>query len=131
MITITIDGGVIDSLENFYDQLEPILLAGDCPWGRNLDSLQEIVECQFNYTDNRDLDVTKIIWTNSAISKQQLGKQETIEWIESKLSGVKSAEHIRWFEQQLKLVRSGERSTLYDRIVEIFKSSKGIEFVTN
>jgi RNAse (barnase) inhibitor barstar len=73
---LTIDGNGIKTLDDFYDQIEPYLVTGECPWGRNLDSLDEIVSTNFNYTDNVDLNIKEIIWTESNKSQMNLGRQK-------------------------------------------------------
>ena len=72
MKIIEINGQDFSDLDGFYKSLEKFLHAGDCPWGQNLDSLDEIVYCNFNYTDNKENDVTKFIWDNYAKSRVDL-----------------------------------------------------------
>ncbi len=73
---LTIDGTRIKTRDDFYDLLEPYLVIGECPWGRNLDSLDEIVSTNFNYTDNPAFNITKIIWTEAKRSQLTLGQRE-------------------------------------------------------
>ena len=72
MRTIEIDGSTFNSLAGFYNEIEKHLSQGNCPWGRNLDSLDEIVLYNFNYTENRNLDVTKVVWRNFEKSKSEI-----------------------------------------------------------
>jgi hypothetical protein len=72
MRTLEINGHEFDSLEGFYKSLESYLIAGECPWGQNLDSLDEIVSCNFNYSDNKENDVNCIIWTDFQKSKSKI-----------------------------------------------------------
>ncbi|WP_210517825.1 barstar family protein [Hymenobacter terricola] len=76
MMQITIDGLLINNLSDFYDQIEKHLIVGECPWGRNLDSLDEIVMYRFNYTDDTSSNVTEILWSNSIESAQKLNQGE-------------------------------------------------------
>ncbi len=71
MRTLTINSAEFDSLEGFYKSLEPCLRKGECPWGQNLDSLDEIACYKFNYTDDIENDVTKIIWNDFEKSKAE------------------------------------------------------------
>ena|SRR5688572_14144668 len=83
MRTIEINGKDFDSLNGFYDEIEKHLFEGDCPWGRNLDSLQELVSCSFNYTDNFKKSVSKIVWYNFDKSKREItDKKGSISLIE-------------------------------------------------
>lgn len=72
MKTIEINGQDFNTLDGFYTSLEKYLIEGDCPWGQNLDSLDEIVYSNFNYTDIKSNDVTKFIWRNYEKSKSDL-----------------------------------------------------------
>ncbi len=72
MRKLEIIGQGFDSLEGFYKSLEPCIIIGECPWGQNLDSLDEIVSCNFNYTDNKENDVNRIIWTDFQKSKTKI-----------------------------------------------------------
>ena len=86
MRKLEINGQRFDSLEGFYNSLEPYLIIGECPWGQNLDSLDEIVSCNFNYTGNKENDVNNIIWTDFQKSKTEIiekrGDKTVIEIIE-------------------------------------------------
>jgi RNAse (barnase) inhibitor barstar len=72
MKTIIINGKNFSFLDGFYNEIEKYLLDGECPWGRNLDSLDEIVSTSFNYTGNPDNNVSKIIWTEFSKSKLEI-----------------------------------------------------------
>lgn len=86
MRTLKIHGQKFDSLEGFYKSLESCLIVGECPWGQNLDSLDEIVSSNFNYTNNKENDVNRIIWTDFQKSKMEItdrrGDKTVIEIIE-------------------------------------------------
>ncbi|SHJ16143.1 hypothetical protein SAMN02745146_2484 [Hymenobacter daecheongensis DSM 21074] len=73
---IIIEGNLINTIDDFYGQIEKHLIIGECPWGRNLDSLDEIVLYSFNYTDDPSLNVTEILWSDSALSAQRLNRGE-------------------------------------------------------
>lgn len=73
---LTIDGNRVTNRDHFYDLLEPYLVKGKCPWGRNLDSLDEIVSANFNYTDNPELNIKMIIWADSKRSQLTLGQKQ-------------------------------------------------------
>jgi RNAse (barnase) inhibitor barstar len=94
MKTLEINGQDFSSLEGFYKSLEPILISGDCPWGQNLDSLNEVVLYNFNYTDNKEADVSIIVWYNFNKSKSEIrdkrGTQTVLEIIEEIFKSNKS-----------------------------------------
>ncbi|HEU5165317.1 MAG TPA: hypothetical protein VFU29_07250 [Chitinophagaceae bacterium] len=86
MRTIEINAKNFNSLIGFYDEVEKFLFKGECPWGRNLDSLNEIVLNSFNYTGNPEDDVSKIIWIDFEKSKTEIqdkrGEQLVIDILE-------------------------------------------------
>jgi RNAse (barnase) inhibitor barstar len=88
-MTIIIEGHRIKNLEEFYEQIENFLHKGECPWGQNLDSLQEIVQSSFNYTDDLNNNVTEVVWQSAALSEGSLGKEETRSWWTKKLEEAK------------------------------------------
>lgn len=99
MRTLIIKGQDFETIEGFYKNLEPCLIEGDCPWGQNLNSLDEIVMCDFNYSENEDNNVNKIIWTDFQKSKKELserlGDKTVIEIIDEIFSGNTSIEFIK------------------------------------
>lgn len=72
MRTLVISGRDFDSLEGLYKCLEPSFMRGDCPWGQNLDSLDEIVSYNFNYTEKKENDVNLIIWEDFQKSRNEI-----------------------------------------------------------
>jgi RNAse (barnase) inhibitor barstar len=99
MRTLEINGQEFDSLEGFYKSLESYLMEGECPWGQNLDSLDEIISCNLNYTDNEENDVKRIIWTDFQKSKnvinEKRGDKSVIEIIEEILKSNDRIEFIK------------------------------------
>lgn len=72
MRIIEINGNNFNTLSGFYDEIEKFLMDGNCPWGRNLDSLNENVNSFFNCTSIKNLNVSVIIWRNFLKSKIDL-----------------------------------------------------------
>lgn len=91
---IIVDGNKFETLSGFYNQIAKQLKKGKCPWGENLDSLDEIVSENFNYTDDLTLNIQQIIWINFTKSKANLtekrGEQEVINIIEEIFTSNKS-----------------------------------------
>lgn len=126
-MTITIDGNNFDNLDEFYKEIEKHLEQGECPWGQNLDSLDGIVQCSFNYTDNKDFDVKKVIWLNAEVSKNKLGEVETIKWLTKKFDYSSDSKYQFDLKQRIERVKNKNEPTLFDTIIEIFKSNKNIK----
>jgi RNAse (barnase) inhibitor barstar len=99
MRMLEINGQEFDSLEGFYKSLESCLIVGECPWGQNLDSLDEIVSYNFNYSDNNENDVNRIIWTDFQKSKTEIiekrGDKTVIEIIEEIFNSNEMIEFIK------------------------------------
>ncbi len=83
---VEINGKEFRTLDEFYSSLEKHLIKGNCPWGQNLDSLDEIVSNKFNYTGHKVNDVKKIIWYSFNKSQSELtelrGNKTVVEIIE-------------------------------------------------
>lgn len=91
MKTIQINGNDFSDLTGFYRSLEKYLLEGECPWGENFDSLQEIVFSCFNYTDDRNCDVKKFIWKNFAKSQRDIQDKKNGQTVMTILQEILSA----------------------------------------
>jgi hypothetical protein len=125
---IILDGNIINCLGDFYKQLESVIENGECPWGANLDSLQEAVDMQFNCTGNSSFDVTRISWLNADKPRLSLGIPETVRWLENKLQNSASQEHRKTIEKWIIEVMNGRSETLFDKLSEILSSNPQIEF---
>ena len=94
MRTIKINAQNFSSLEGFYNEIEKNLTEGECPWGRNLDSLEEIVYYNFNYTENQENNVINFIWLDFSKSrlelKEERGDKLVIDILEEILTSNKS-----------------------------------------
>ena len=138
---ITLDGARINSLDDFYDVIEQYLLTGECPWGRNLDSLDEIVGYSFNYTDNPSLDATEIEWSNSGLPAEKLGMVTTANWWQRKLPTSDESVFEHWtteqkerifiernqIEKKIEEVQNGQSQTLFEMLVEILSSNPEVK----
>ena len=124
--TIFIDGNSIGSLDEFYSEIEKHLGEGSCPWGENLDSLDEIVRSSFNYTSNKDLDVSRIVWLNAGLCEKNLGEEETIKWLSKKFSYSSDSKYQSDLRERIERVKNKTERTLFDIIVEILCSNSRI-----
>jgi len=139
---IILDGALISNLDEFYDQIQKHLLVGECPWGRNLNSLDEIVMCNFNYTENSSFNVSEIVWNNSHFSAEKLGLAETIRFRQEGIAALNSRPYQQWtpaqIEQEILLpqrqileeierLKCGESQTLFELLTEILSSNESIK----
>ena len=125
-MTVTIKGNKINSLNDFYDEVEKQLVTGECPWGRNLDSLDEIVSNCFNYTDDPKLNINEVVWSNSDKSRDALGLSETIKWWTNKKNNTKDRLQIEFISDKIKKLNAGHGETLFDMLTVIFRSNKSL-----
>ncbi len=99
MKEIRIDSSHFSSLDGFYDELEKYLVHTECPWGRNLDSLNELIYYQFNYTDNRENNVTTICWIGFSKSQKEIldvrGDRKVIDVLEELFSSNKDISFVK------------------------------------
>ncbi len=128
-MTVTIDGNNISDLDGFYDEIEKHLDKGECPWGRNLDSLDEIVQSNFNYTDNPEFDVKEIVWLNAKTSEEKLGLDETVKWLTRKFDYNLDNKYQDGLKNKIELVKNKSVQTLFDIIIELFESNANIKLI--
>ena len=83
-MTIILNGNNFSSLKTFYDEIER-KFTKDLGWeiGRNLDAFNDVLRGGFGLYEYEE-QIT-IIWENSSKSKSDLGYEETIRYMESKL----------------------------------------------
>jgi RNAse (barnase) inhibitor barstar len=124
---ITIDGNNFSTLDEFYDEVEAKLTKGlDWKIGRNLDAFNDVLRGGFGVHDYEEK--IKITWKNSAKSKIDLGKDETINYLgqimenchPSNRSSVKKA---------LEEMKYGNGVILFDTIVGITREHEHIKLV--
>ena len=99
--TYEIDGENFSTLEEFYDEIERVLIPG-VKWGRNLDAFNDILRGGFGTPEAGFV----LRWKNSAKSKIRLGFVETIHQLEARLKHCRPANR-SFVQQDLKLARSG------------------------
>jgi RNAse (barnase) inhibitor barstar len=126
-MNIILNGNAINNIEDFYKQLELALKTGECPWGSNLDALDEVVGMQFNYTDSQSLNIDEIIWLNANKSREALGINETSRWLKTKLENSTSSEYTERIKNWLIDVEQGKAKTLFEQLIEILARNPLIE----
>jgi RNAse (barnase) inhibitor barstar len=128
-MTITIDGDKINNLEDFYNEIEKHFFLGDCPWGHNLDSLEEIVQYNFNCTENKDFDVKEFIWLNSHKSKENLGVNETVKWLTNKLNNNSDKSYNDELLKRIERIEYESEQTLFEIIIRIFQQNSKLNLI--
>ena len=113
--TYEIDGENFSTLEEFYDEIERVLIPG-VNWGRNLDAFNDLLRGGFGTPEGG----FTLRWKNSAKSKLRLGFVETIRQLEARLKHCHPANR-SFVQQDLKLARSGHGATVFDWLIEIIR----------
>jgi len=119
-VTHEIDGTRFSTLEGFYDEVSRILIPG-ASWGRNLDAFNDILRGGFGTPGAGFI----LRWTNSKISKEQLGYPETVRQLEVRLQRChpSNRQHVAAI---LDAARRKIGPTVFDWLIEIIEvHSKG------
>lgn len=112
---VEIDGLAFESLEGFFDVFG-IAALGGTEYGRNLDAFNDVLRGGFGTPDGGFV----LRWKNSETSRQRLGFDETVRFIERKLTTCHptNVEHVR---DDLVRACNGESETLLDVICGILR----------
>lgn len=112
---IEIDGLSFDSLGGFFDVFGTEVLGGT-EYGRNLDAFNDVLRGGCGSPEGGFV----LRWKNSEISRGRLGYDETVRFIERKLTTChpSNAEHVN---DDLIRARNGEGETLFDIICAILQ----------
>ncbi len=113
--TRELDGARIDTLEQFWDEVERVLIPG-ADWGRNLDAFNDILRGGFGTPEGGFV----LVWKEAERSRRMLGYAETARWLEARLSRVHPSNVAR-FRERLAAAQSGSGETLFDTLVEIIR----------
>lgn len=114
-----IDGNTFSDLSGFYDEVERKLTHG-MGWrmGRNLDALNDVLRGGFGFHDyGEELTLT---WLNSGKSTRDLGQDETLKYIEAKLTTCHPS-NIASVTQDLEDAKAGKGDSLFGLIVGIIR----------
>ena len=86
------------------------------PWGRNLEAFNDILRGGFGTPEGGFL----LVWKDSQTSRDRLGWDETIKYLERKLNSAHPA-NLSKIHQEIEQARMHEGGTLFDTIVEIVR----------
>jgi RNAse (barnase) inhibitor barstar len=113
---IEIDGLSFDSLAGFFDVFGTVVL-GITNYGRNLDAFNDVLRGGFGSPDGGFV----LRWRNSEVSRDRLGYDETIRFIEHKLTTCHPSNVVSVLDD-LKRARNREGETLFDIICGILQN---------
>jgi RNAse (barnase) inhibitor barstar len=117
----TLDGTRFSTLEEFYDEVERVLIPG-ARWGRNLDAFNDILYGGFG-TPSEGF---TLIWEYSAESRARLGYQETVRRLEIRLERCHPAS-MSGVARALMAEGRHEGPTVFDWLVDIIREHRNVD----
>jgi RNAse (barnase) inhibitor barstar len=125
--TIMLDGREIFNLSSFYDEVES-KLTKDLGWdmGRNLDAFNDVLRGGFGVFDYDE--PVRLVWKHSEESQADLGWEETVEYLQSKL-GACHPSNVPLVKEDLEKAERKQGETLFDLIVGIIREHGHIELM--
>ena len=128
MKKIEIDGNKFSNMIEFYDEIEK-KFTKDLNWkiGRNLNAFNDVLRGGFGIHVYKEK--IEVIWSNSEISKSQLGIEETVKYLEQVLESYHPS-NSKDAKEELKLARIGKGEILFELIVRIIKEHEHIKLKT-
>ena len=121
--TYVIDGNAFDDLDGFYEEISNRLIPG-ADWGRNLDAFNDILYGGFGTPE----DGFRLVWKNSARSRQTLGHPETARRLRQRLERC-HPDNRDTVRRLIELVDRGEGPTVFDWLTDIIQSNADIKLV--
>ena len=110
----TFDGARFDDLDGFWDEVERVLIPGRA-WGRNLDAFSDVLSGGFGLPAG-----FQVRWVNAARSRQRLGFDATVKWLEARLPEVYPSNRAE-FSRRLEHARNQRGETLFEALVDILE----------
>ncbi|MEU8180145.1 barstar family protein [Micromonospora sp. NPDC049044] len=111
---LVIDGTSFSDLDGLAREFSRLL--GHSTWNGNLDALNDILRGGFG----TPADGWVLRWVNSELSRDALGYDATVRWLEQILRTCHPS-HRASITAEISDARRGEGPTLFDRIVEIIR----------
>lgn len=131
---IVLDGNAFSTQEEFALEATRKLTRGiewldyENPRPLNLDALDDLLRGGFIVFDEEDQ--VDIEWINSEKSRDDLGRAETLKYLNSKLDSCHPSA-IPDVKEKILLLEKGEGQTLFDEIIDIIREHSNIELRLN
>lgn len=126
--TLVINGNNFNDLDGFYDEVARVFTDGSCPFGRNLDALNDLL-----IGGNGVYKVGEpvlIKWKNANKSRMDLGYNETAKYYNARLKKCHPNNRDN-FTKHLKDAECFTGDTLFDVICKMFDQDKDFEHNCN
>lgn len=92
------------------------------PWNGNLDAFNDFLRGGFGTPDQGFI----LVWQHSDVSRQRLGYDETLRWLEERVKQC-HASNVAHFQERIIAARRQEGETLFDILVSIIRGHQNIE----
>ena len=112
---LAIDGARFDDLNGFYREVSDRIIPGTVRVS-NLDSFNDILRGGFGTPDGG----FHLVWKNSELSRQSLGWDETVRYLERKLTTC-HRDNLPLVQIEIEAARSHQGQTLFEMIVEVIQ----------
>jgi hypothetical protein len=109
-----LDGRYFHGLSEFFDAVGAAL--GTKGWGRNLDAFNDILRGGFGTPDRGFV----LRWTYAELSAERLGREETVQFLEQKLTTC-HPDNIAHVKEDLQAARRQEGQTLFEIIIQVIR----------
>ena len=123
---IVINGNQFSDLNGFYEEVSEKLMKDEDWKVGTLDGLNDIL---YGVPETfKSKGKVEIIWKNSEKSKEDLGFETTLIFLENKLK-IGKPYNVKLISEQKEDLLSGKGQTLFEIIIEIFESHPKIKFI--
>lgn len=109
---IVIDGARFNDLEGFWDEVARAWGTMPPGFGRNVDAFEELV--------NGASEPTVVRWLEAGRSREKLGHEATVRWLEQRLPKVHASNRAE-FSKRLEHARAGRGETVFDMLVDVLQ----------
>ena len=122
-----IEGSAIHGIDDFYAQLNRLLMAGeDWELGPSLDALNDVLWGGIGAMQGQQR--VRFVWRDHAASRRALGRQATEEWLRSKAAQPQTF-NAQAIHGQLRELRAGTGPSYFDLILQVFADHSNVELV--
>jgi RNAse (barnase) inhibitor barstar len=120
-----IDRKDFSTLDEFFNAISDVLIPGAVKgWIHNLDAFNDLLW----RGDDIPVDGFTLHWKNSAVSRENLGYQETVRQLEKSLLQSHPINR-KALVEQIELARTNKGETVFDRIIDIIKHHETIHLI--
>jgi len=122
--TLTIDGNNFSDFEGFVREFNPAVFGDDRTWMGGFGALNDLLRGGYGTPEGPYI----IEWLNAHKSREDLGKDATLKWLEARKDRVHPTNREHWA-MQIELMKHNTGETLFMMIVDIIVSHENITLI--